>query len=208
MWLTSNLKDKLLKFIVVGIRFLLGFIFLTTSMNKLTNAQFVIISIFPMSLEAIVAPYGLGLWGRFVAWAQLVIGLLLLSQRFGTLGAIMLVPMLANIFFVTVSLEFIGTPYLVAFLLMLNLILLAAEYSKLKFIFFDRAIQVPDIPLRRENWKLDILWAVGMALCLTAGAFQSNRPLMYVLLAIGLFTFLTCSAIGIFQRRRKSETKQ
>lgn len=167
-------------------------------MNKLTDAQFVILSIFPMSLEAIVAPYGLGLWGRFVAWAQLVIGLLLLSQRFATLGGVMLVPMLVNILFVTISLGFVGTPYLVAFLLAMNLTLLAAEYGKFKFMLFDNGADIPDVPLRRENWKLDLLWAFGMALCLAAGAFQSIRPLMYTLLGIGFFTFLASSCCGVY----------
>lgn len=126
---------NLFKFVVVGTRVLLGLIFFTSSMGKLTNAQFIVLSIFPGSLEVVLAPYGLGLWGRFVAWSQLIISLLLLSQRFATLGAIMLVPMLANILVITVSLEFKGTPYLVAFLLLLNLFLLIADYRKLKFFF-------------------------------------------------------------------------
>lgn len=51
-----------------------------------------------------------------MAWSQ-VLGALLLSQRFATLGAVMLVPMLANILVITISLQWRGTPYVNAVLL-------------------------------------------------------------------------------------------
>lgn len=71
---------------------------------------------FPMSLAKILALYGLSLWGEFVAWSQIIIEFLLMSQRFATVGAIMLLPLPINIFFITVSMGFGGTPCLVGFL--------------------------------------------------------------------------------------------
>src|SRR6188768_310912 len=129
--------NSLYKLAIIGIRFFLGFVFFTAGMGKLTQGQYFPLTMFPMSLAKILAPYGLSMWGEFVAWSQVIIGFLLLSQRFATIGAIMSLPLILNIFVVTVSLGFGGTPYLNAFLIALNLFLLAADYHKLKFLFMD-----------------------------------------------------------------------
>ena len=72
-----------------------------------------------------------GLYWKVIAVSQVTIGAFLLSQRFSLLGAIMLVPMLFNVFFITISLHFGTTIYLNAILLILNFILLAYDYKKL-----------------------------------------------------------------------------
>lgn len=181
-----NYKRALLRFAVVGVRVFLGLLFFTSGMSKLTDNHFFAFTFFPQSLEAILAPYGLGLLGRFVAWSEVFVGLLLLSQRFAALGAIMLVPLLTNILVITISLRWNGTPYAVAFMLALDLFLLAADYHKLKFLFFDDAAQVPRIPLRRAYARIDLLWLAGIAACLAGGAsYPASRFLMYFLTAFG-----------------------
>lgn len=153
-----------------------------------------------MSLAKILEPYGLSLWGEFVAWSQVLIGLLLMSQRFATIGAIMSLPLILNIFVITVSLGFGGTPYLNAFLIALNIFLLAADYHKLKFLFFDDVTPCRRIPLRRNYWKIDLLWLAALVLCLAAGTFhESNRFLTFSLSFTGIAVFLACGVWQYFQ---------
>jgi uncharacterized membrane protein YphA (DoxX/SURF4 family) len=121
----------MMKFLVVATRIFLGLIFLTAGLAKLTHGLTPGL-IGPVWLEERLAQYGLGLWAQFVAWSQLLIGVLLLSQRFATLGAVMLVPMLTNILVVTISLQWRGTPYVNAVLLAMNLFLLWADRERLK----------------------------------------------------------------------------
>ena len=64
----------------------------------------------PVWLETELSKYGLDVYARFIAFSQIITGLLLLTQRFATLGAIMLLPMLLNIWMVTISLQWSGTP--------------------------------------------------------------------------------------------------
>lgn len=188
---------RLFNLSVIGIRIFLGFVFFTAGMGKLTQGQYFPLTMFPMSLSKMLAPYGLGLWGEFVAWSQVVIGFLLMSQRFATVGAIMSLPLIVNIFFVTVSLEFKGTPYLNAFLIFLNLYLLAADYHKWKFLFSDDAAELRKTPARRKYWKVDLFILAGLLLCLLAGSFhETNRAAVYLLSGIGIATFI---AGGVWQ---------
>jgi uncharacterized membrane protein YphA (DoxX/SURF4 family) len=119
------------KFLVVSTRVFLGVIFFTAGLSKLTHGMMPGL-IGPPWMEERLAQYGLGLWAQFVAWSQLLIGALLLSQRFATLGAVMLVPMITNILVVTISLEWRGTPYVNSVLLAMNLFLLWADRERLK----------------------------------------------------------------------------
>lgn len=116
---------------VIGIRVFLGLIFFSAGLGKLTHGLTPGL-IGPIWLEERLAQYGLGLWAQFVAWSQLLIGALLLSQRFALLGAVMLVPMLVNILVVTISLQWRGTPYVNAVLLAMNLFLLWVDRERLK----------------------------------------------------------------------------
>jgi hypothetical protein len=176
-------------------------------MGKLTHGHYFPLTMFPMSLAKILAPHGLALWGEFVAWSQLLIGFLLMSQRFATVGAIMSLPLILNIFMITVSLDFKGTPYLNAFLIGLNLFLLAADYHKLKFLFMDDVSEYRQAPLRRKCWQADALWLVALGLCLAAGSFHEfNRAMTFALSFAGLAVMLAAGALEFVIRRKKAKT--
>lgn len=154
---------KSVKFIhrtIFSIRIFLGLIFFTAGMAKLTQHFPGLIG--PVWLEEKLAPYGLGFYARFIAYCQVIVGWLLLTQRFATLGAIMLFPLLLNIFMVTVSLEWRGTPYVNFFLLILNGILLAYDFDKLKFILTDNVSELKPISVHRPSRKSDALWFGGL----------------------------------------------
>jgi hypothetical protein len=206
----SGEENKMIKILfnlaVVGTRILLGFIFFTAGMGKLTHGHYFPLTMFPMSLAKILEPHGLALWGEFVAWSQVIIGFLLMSQRFATLGAIMSLPLILNIFMITVSMRFMGTPYLNAFLIFLNLFLLAADYHKLKFLFMDDVSEYRAAPLRRECWPADALWAVALGLCLVAGSFHEfNRAATFAFSFAGIFVMLAAGALEFILRRRRAD---
>ena len=197
------MKNTIINLAVVGTRILLGFIFFNAGMGKLTEGHYFPLTIFPMSLSKILEPYGLGLWGEFVAWSQVFIGFLLMSQRFATVGAVMSLPLITNIFVVTVSLGFVGTTYLNGLLIVLNLFLLAADYHKLKFLFLEDTTEFQHIRLRRAFWQIDLAWFAGLALCLAAGAFHAtNRAATFALSFAGIAVFLAGGVLQFFLRRR------
>lgn len=148
--------------IIVAIRIFLGLIFLGAGMSKLYFEHSFPGIIGPVWLEERLAEHGLGMYARFIAGSQVIAGLLLLTQRFATLGAIITFPLILNIFMVTVSLEWQGTPYVNAFFLLLNVWLLVYDYHKLKFIITDQPQELKAIALKRTSVKADKIWALAV----------------------------------------------
>jgi hypothetical protein len=116
--------NTILKFIYIFCVILLGFTFFTSGMGKLFYEHKFFGFIGPVWLEDKLIEHNLGLFARFIAYAQVSIGYLLLTYRFRFIASIMLVPMLINILIIVISLHWQGTPYVVAFLLLQNIYLL------------------------------------------------------------------------------------
>lgn len=186
-------------FVIVATRLFLGYIFFSAGMAKLLDGQFPGI-IGPVWLEAELAKYGLGLFARFIAYSQIIVGLLVMSQRFATVGAVMLFPIIMTTLMVTISLEWRGTPYVLGFFLLLNAILLLADYHKLKFLLTDVPASLEKMPLQRKNIKMDFAWSIGMLLIIIAPfTWQFNHALSYGLIITGLLTFISIWLKGKFK---------
>lgn len=160
--------------IIVLTRVFLGLIFFTAGMSKLYFEHQFPGVIGPVWLEERLAEHDLGLYARFIAGSQIIAGLLLFTQRFSTLGAILTFPIILNIFMVTVSMKWQGTPYVNFVLLSLNAWLLVYDYPKLKFILTDVTRDIKPMVLKRKNKKADMIWL------LSSLAIISSVPLSYI----------------------------
>lgn len=115
---------RLLRVAYLSSLILLGFTFFSSGMSKLYAEHSFPGFIGPVWLAEKLEEYQLGLYAQFIGYSQITTGFMILTYRLRTLGAIMLVPMLANILMVTISLRWQGTPYIVGVLLLINLYLL------------------------------------------------------------------------------------
>ena len=59
-----------------------------------------------------------GLYWKFIGWSQIVCGALLMTQRFASLGALIYFGLILNIFIITISYNFAGTPVITGLMLM------------------------------------------------------------------------------------------
>lgn len=184
-------------------RLFLGGILFGAGMSKLYVDHAFPGLIGPVWLEERLAEHGLALFARFVAFSQVLAGILLLTQRFATLGAIISFPLFLNILLVTISLEWRGTPYVNAVFLAMNSYLLLIDFPKLKFIFTDTtADQLPLVRVRKEPRK-DILFLTALVLIFV------SIPFSYVNLyaAWGLVA-LCLGVIAWIQLRKKTTPKE
>ena len=71
--------------------------------------------------------YQTGLYWQFIGWTQLLAGFFLMTQRFAKLGAVLNLPIILNVFVITISMEFGGTPVITGLMLAANLLLIVYE---------------------------------------------------------------------------------
>lgn len=137
-------NSKLLWLVEFGSRWFLGLIMFSGGMSKLMPFPGVM---GPVWLEEALEPHGLGLYARFIAYSEAIIGASLFFRKTSVLGAIMMVPLLINILMVTISLQWRGTPWVVSFFLVNNLYLLVHYFDRWKSVWtaIDNPLPVPSV---------------------------------------------------------------
>lgn len=175
-------------FFFLLIRLVLGYIFISSGLCKLTHGAFGQLIGPPLLIDEL-KEYGLELFGYLIASSQVVVGALILTQRFSLLGLIALVPINLGILGVTLSQGWTGTPYVNAFFLILNLAALAYEYPALRHLITPPREQGANTPYATiffpEIWT-PLLFL--LLVLLTIGASFINTDL--VLLLANLFFIL------------------
>lgn len=150
--------------ILGGIPVFLGFTFWGAGMAKLFYEHQFFGWIGPVWLIEELEPYGLGFYGKFIALSQICIGYLLVTTRYKLLGSIMMIPLIGNILIVTISLDWTGTPFVLTFLLLLDLIILW-QYRDFFRPLIDEGKSQYDIKsrsIRTRNGHL--VWLAGLGL--------------------------------------------
>jgi hypothetical protein len=137
------------------------------------------------------AMYRTGAYWQFIGWAQAIAGLLLLIPATSTLGAVLFFPIILNIFVITVSLGFFGTPVVTGGMLLANLFLLCWDWHRLKPLFFAQAVAV-SLPAPAEGSALATrLERVGYGMAIVGGMVtllwtRSLMPRALVLPSVGV----------------------
>jgi uncharacterized membrane protein YphA (DoxX/SURF4 family) len=121
--------------LTLGTRVLLAVGFIPTGMVKLLGGRFT-----NMSPESGIGGffetlYQSGPYWRFLGLAQVVAGLLVLSQTTATLGALAFFAIMLNVFVITLSYDFHFTPVVMGLMLLATLYLLLWDYDRLRGLF-------------------------------------------------------------------------
>ncbi|SFT67041.1 hypothetical protein SAMN04489724_1511 [Algoriphagus locisalis] len=149
---------------IQAISVFLGFTFWGSGMAKLFYEHQFFGWIGPVWLIEELEPYGLGLYGKFIALSQITIGYMLVTIRYKLLGSIMMLPLIGNILMVTISLQWKGTPFVLGFLLLLDLILLW-QYRDFFRPLIDEGKSRFDIKPRKIRTRNGhLVWLAGLAL--------------------------------------------
>ena len=148
----------LLQLAIIYTRYLVGGAFVFASLIKIKGHRFTQIAddagghspshFFEMMYQS-------GLYWQFLGWAQLLAGLLLLTQRYALLGALGFVAIMANIFVITISFDFPGTPIITGLMLLAGLLLLAWDWNRLRIV-----LNLPVAPETTSPLYQSRLWEV------------------------------------------------
>jgi uncharacterized membrane protein YphA (DoxX/SURF4 family) len=128
-------------------RILLAMGFIPTGMVKLLGRRFTTISVDTPIGAFFEAMYQSGYYWNFIGLGQVVAGVLILIPVTSTLGAVMFFPIILNITVLTWSLQFPGTVYITALMLLANFFLLCWDYDRWQAILVEPRLR-PAVPAR------------------------------------------------------------
>jgi len=144
---------------IIYTRYLIGGAFVFSSIIKIKGERFTTYSQEDAPLGSAMhffeVLYQTGDYWQFIGWTQLLAGFLLMTQRYAKLGALVNFPILLNVFVITISMNFGGTPLITGLMLAANLMLLIWHWGELKSL-----INLPYTPEPKDQEENKPLWAI------------------------------------------------
>ena len=116
-----------------SIRIGLGLTFIISGIRKLPGVKFTILPPDNPVGAYFHAMHETGMYWNFIGYFQILIGLLIFSNRFVILSSVLMMPVTVNIFLVSVALNMRGTPAITTAMLLGNLFLLFYKLLAIKW---------------------------------------------------------------------------
>ena len=156
------------------LRILLAAGFVPTGWVKLMGRRFSQVSVETPIGAFFEAMYQTGGYWQFIGACQILAGVLLLIPATAHLGALLFLPIIANIFVITVALGFTGTWLVTGLMLVAVIYLCSWDYARWRGLVTESAPSADFLPVRH---RLEPLEAVGFwifGLCFVA-CFLATR---------------------------------
>lgn len=147
-----------------------------------------------------------GFYYEFIGWAQLTAAILLLFPRTAHLGALMFLPIIANIAVLTTSVGFQGTWILTIFMTLAAAYLVCWDYDRLKPLIFSSRKARPQL-LKGEIFLLPVVFAAlgagGVVFLAVNGIGNVQKIFFLALLSIAGGGFIFGLVVAVHHRFMK-----
>lgn len=192
---------RIIQLFTIYLRYLIASAFVFASLPKIMGKRFTQIPPSDPVGYYFEAMYQTGFYWNFLGWGQMLAALLLMTQRFAALGAVMFYPIIINIWLVTWSIGFKGTPTVTFLMFLGNTYLLVWEYRRLlPLLQPESRLHFPpsdfdDSFMRKPLWAWLGVFLTACILCLAADFQHGGR---YI--AVGFFTALGLLLYHLFRK--------
>jgi len=205
-----KLKSKIIpQLFVIYTRYLIGAAFVFASVVKIQGKRFTTIDGINEPINSawhmFETLYQSGLWWKVMGLGQLIAGLLLMTQRYAKLGALMFLPIIANVFVITLSYDFRGTPVITGLMLVANIMLVLWDWDELR-VLVNKTPLIPQ-QYRFENMRI---WEItGLALFLFTAIYRAGVTgySIFLWVAVCFAIGLAGSIIGFYKYRKTLNAK-
>gem|GEM_PF-335304 len=171
--LMDGIREKIwAQLFIVYTRYLIGGAFVFASIVKITGNRFTAESGAENPIDSawhfFETLYASGLYWKFIGVAQLFAGFLLLTQRYARLGALVNLPIIFNIFIITLSYYFAYTPVITGLMLLANILLIVWEWDALRILVGQDTKM-----LEKGSLEKDRIWSIlGLTLFVQIVCFK------------------------------------
>jgi hypothetical protein len=155
------------------------------------------------------AMYQSGGYWRFIGVAQLLAAVLLLMPRSGaTVGALLFLPIILNIFVITVSLNFDGTWLVTGLMLLAALYLVCWDYPRWRGVLFEPVPGDRPVPAAPPvSWMFTVVTALVVNGVMGGGLGLTSRRLSpAVLSSLALLVLAVALPLAQWALRRRART--
>ncbi len=134
-----------------------------------------------------------GLYWKFIGWTQIMAGMLLMTQRFARMGALIFFGLILNIFVITIAYDFKGTPVVTGLLLLAATWLLIWDLRSLQVLVRDNVelVRVPLNIMDSAYWMwlgvVMIVTIIGLAMFSPNIILELGIPFLEGLIGLVLF---------------------
>ncbi|MBK8550356.1 MAG: hypothetical protein IPL53_04545 [Ignavibacteria bacterium] len=200
----NSLKQKLLpQLFIIYTRYLIGGAFVFAAIVKIKGERF---TTYEGTETPLNSPFHLfetlyqsGLYWKFLGVGQVVAGFLLMTQRYAKLGALMFLPIIANVFVITVSYDFKGTPIITGLMLLANILLVLWDWDELKILF-----NLTPVVENKNIWMKDKVWEItGLVLFVFDAGYRFFAVDYNIFLWFGTCVLIGLTGLIIGLRRRR-----
>jgi hypothetical protein len=174
---------------IIYLRYLIGFSFIFASLVKIQGLRFTAESGAENPINSawhfFETLYQSGIYWRFLGIAQFITGSLLITQKYAKLGAFLFLPIIANIFVITISYDFNGTPIITGLMLFSTILLLIWDWDSLKILFNKKPTNSD-----RKRLENDSIWMyLGISfivITIITKLFLFNKHIIFAFLLMAL----------------------
>ena len=187
------------QWLIIHVRYILGFAFLPSGMTKLLGERFTRISTDHPIGYFFEGLYQTGFYWNFLGFAQILAGVILITQRFATLGALVFFSILVNIWLITISLHFKGTWFITSLMMLANIILLIWDQHKFRSILTPQnSFVFKNYPEPHKDWVF-----AGILYCVVFFIFYFGSDLKFIPQRVSfLFIILSYFFIAVISNFR------
>ncbi|RBW63139.1 hypothetical protein DS884_00260 [Tenacibaculum sp. E3R01] len=198
------MKNKTLpQIFIIYLRYLLGFAFVYASIVKIQGLRFTsesgALNPINSAWHFFETMYQSGIYWKFLGYGQLIAGFLLMTQRYAKLGVILFLPIILNIFVITISYDFKGTPIITGLILVTTFILIAWDWNTLK-ILINKTPTFSTKPRLENDFIWSIIGVIFFFLTIISKLIISKNSFILIFLS-----FLTISLLGMIIGYRKQK---
>lgn len=199
-----SVKEKIsAQLFIIYLRYLIGGAFVFAAIVKIKGERF---TTYDGTDTPLNSPFHLfetlyqsGLYWKFLGIGQVVAGFLLMTQRYAKLGALMFLPIISNIFVITVSYDFKGTPVITGLMLLANVLLVLWDWDELKILF-----NLTPILENKNTWMKDKIWEItGLALFLFDASYRFFTTGYNIFLWFGICCLIALTGLMLGLKRKR-----
>ena len=193
-------------------RYLLAFAFIPSGMKKLLGERFTSIGIDNPIGFFFEALYRSGMYWNFLGWSQLITALLMMTQRFSTLGNLIYFFIISNIYCITIAMQFTGTWVITSLMLFASVGLLLWDANKFQFIFttsgFLKNNYEEKLPEASRLWQISglLLFILSVAYTLIDRIITEGHLVLFFVIFIAILLTVTVT-LFMELKNKKANTR-